>query len=163
MSPATDERLSLPIEQGVLLWCIRVWVADLQQAPQQEAAGAARRIPDMLARLGAAGAAPYFEGFMFALSHGATKRIAVHCICQPKVGADERALLDAFGLAQEARPFEALLLLRQLSSPAAARSALRSAEGLAQAMTAAGRMLPAPDSEVARFAMTASGCGATVH
>jgi len=163
MFPATDERLSLPIEQGVLLWCIRVWVAGLRQAPQQQEAGAAQRIPDMLARLGAAGAAPYFEGFMFALSHGATKRIAVHCICQPKVGADERALLDAFGLAQEARPFEALLLLRQLSTPAAARSALRSAEGLAQAMTAAGRVLPAPDSEVARFAMAAGGCGATVH
>ena len=154
----TDERLSLPIEQGVLLWCIRIWVAGMKQE-----VGAPQRIQDMLGRLGAPAAAPYFDGFMFALSHGATRRIAVHCICQARVGEDERALLDAFGLAQDARPFEALLLLRQLSTPEAARSALRSAEDLAEAMRGAGRTLPAPDSETTRFAMATSTCGATLH
>ena len=158
MQQPSDERLSLPVEQGVLLWCIRVWVAGLHKE-----VGAAQRIQEMLGRLGAAAAAPFFDGFMFALSHGATRRIAVHCVCQSRVGDDERALLDAFGLAQEARPFEALLLLRGLTTPEAARTALRSAEGLAGAMTVAGRVLPAPDSAVAHFAMPGHAAGATLH
>ncbi len=151
-----DERLSLPVEQGVLLWCIRVWVAgqhhDLPSRP---------RITAMLDRLGTPGAAPFFDGFMFALSHGATRRIAIQCTCHPSIAPDERTLLDAFGLAQEARPFEALLLLRGLATPEAARAALRSAEGVGDAMAGAGRVLPAPDSAVARFAMASAG--ATLH
>lgn len=162
MQQPRDERLSLPVEQGVLLWCIRVWVAGLHQD-----VAARPRIADMLGRLGAQEAAPYFDGFMFALSHGATRRINIQCICQSSVAPDERVLLDAFGLAQESRPFEALLLLRGLATPEAARSALRSAEGLGGAMAGAGRMLPAPDSAVARFAMASGPCapgtGATLH
>ena len=160
MSPSRDERLSLPVEQGVLLWCIRVWVAGLHQD-----VGARQRIAEMLGRLGAKEAAPYFDGFMFALSHGATRRINIQCVCQGSVAPDERLLLDAFGLAQEARPFEALLLLRGMATPEAARSALRSAEGMGEAMSGAGRLLPAPDSAVARFAMDCGpGVGAhTLH
>ena len=158
-STVRDERLSLPLEQGVLLWCIRVWVAGLHQDVATR-----QRIADMLGRFGTAEAAPYFDGFMFALSHGATRRIGIQCICQSSITPDERLLLDAFGLAQEARPFEALLLLRGLATPEAARSALRSAEGLGEAMAGAGRVLPAPDSAVARFAMDCgSSAGATLH
>lgn len=153
-----DERLSLPVAQGVLLWCIRIWVTGLAQN-----VGVASRIEEMLGRLGAGSAAPYLDGFMFALGHGATRRIGVHCVCQSSVGADERALLDAFGLAQEARPFEALLLLREIATPQAARAALRSAERFGEMMAAAGRVLPAPDSAVARFAMPRAGFGAAVH
>jgi hypothetical protein len=145
-----DERLSLPVEQAALLWCIRFWVANANANPDDVAT---HRIQDMLARLDAPDAAPYVEGFMFALSHGAIRQIGVACVCQPRIGPDERTLLDAMGLAQESRPFEALLLLRGLVTPDAARAALHSAEGLGAELALAGRFLPAPDSAVSLFAM----------
>lgn len=159
-----DERLVLPIEHSALLWCMRVWVVGLHRP-----IGAERRIQEMLDRLGAPEAAPYVEGFMFTLSHGAMRRIAVDCPCRPRLSEDERALLDVLALAQDARPFEALLLLRGLLTPEAARAALRSAEGIGEALRRAGRLLRAPEAEVRRFALAAGSAavirpaGATLH
>ncbi len=142
-----DERLALPVEQQALLWCMRVWVAGL---PQPAEAGP--RIQDIMARLGAPDAAPYFEGMMFALRHGAARRLTVECVCWRRVSGDERVLLETLGLAQERRLFEALLLLRGLLTPEGARAALHSAEKLGTCLARAGRFLPAPEAEVRRFA-----------
>lgn len=155
MSEFRDERSALPIEQGVLLWCIRLWVIEALQP-----IGAERRILEVMARLDALDAAPHFGGFMWTLSHGATRRIAVDCTCYPRVNEDERMLLDVFGLAQEARSFEALLLLRGLLTPEGARAALRSAEGVGAALARAGRHLLAPEAEVRRFALAAESAEA---
>ncbi len=159
MPHTRDERLSLPIEQGVLLWCIRSWVMELRRP-----SGAERRIDDMLDRFGAPRAAPYLKGFMFALSHGAARMINVRCVCHTKIGEDERALLDVLGLAQAVRPFEALLALHGLVTPGGARASLRSAEGLGAALAEAGRFLPAPDGEVRHYAIAAPRpADATLH
>lgn len=155
MSGFHDERSALPIEQGVLLWCIRLWVMEALQP-----IGAEQRILEVMARLDAPDAAPHFGGFMWTLSHGATRRIAVDCTCHPRVNEDERVLLDVFGLAQEARSFEALLLLRGLLTPEGARAALRSAEGVGAALARAGRYLVAPEAEVRRFALAAESAEA---
>ncbi|MBC7801714.1 MAG: hypothetical protein H7Z10_13925, partial [Gemmatimonadaceae bacterium] len=148
MSDAHDERLALSIEEGVLLWSIRSWVMELRRP-----AGHEPRIDDMLDRFGVPDAAPYLKGFMFALSHGAARMINVQCVCCTSIGEDERALLDVLGLAQALRPFEALLLLHGLVTPAGARAALCSAEGMGTVLADAGRFLPAPEEEVRRYAI----------
>ncbi len=149
MPAPNDERLALPVEQGALLWCMRAWVAGLQHPVEAES-----RIEDMMARLGATDAAPYFEGLMFALRHGAIRTLAIDCVCQPRVSDDERALLEMLGLAQERRPFEALLLLRGMVTPEGARAVLHSAERFGAALARVGRFLPAPETEVRRFAFS---------
>lgn len=143
-----DERLSLPIEEGVLLWCMRAWVLE-----QRRPFGAEQRIDDMLDRFGTPGAAPHLKGFMSALSHGAARPISVQCICCMRIFQDERALLQVFGLAQAAQPFEALLVLHGLVTPGGARAMLRSAEGVSAAFAQSGRFLPALDADVRHYAM----------
>ena len=150
-----DERLALPVEQQALLWCMRVWVAGLQQPVE-----AGLRIQDMMAQLGAPDAAPFLEGMMFAVRHGATRPLAVACVCQRQVSDDERVLLETLGLAQACRLFEALLMLRGILMPGGARAALHSAEQLGVSLARAGRFLPAPEAEVRRFAFVAhAGAG----
>lgn len=90
--------------------------------------------------------------------HGATRRLAVGCVCWRHVSDDERMLLETLGLAQERRPFEALLL-RGILTPEGARAALHSAEKLGVSLARAGRFLPASEAEVRRFAF-ASNAGA---
>ncbi len=144
-----DERLDLPIEQAVLLWCIRLSVMGMKQG-----AAVQPRIDEMLEALDASTAAPWLKDFMVALSQGCTRMIEVTCVCQPRIGPDERALLDILSLAQAMRPFEALLLLRGFVTQAAAIEALRSAEGVGVALALAGRFLPEPEQEMRHFAMT---------
>lgn len=157
MSDPYDERLSLPIEQGVLLWCMRAWVLEMRQP-----SGLEPRIHDMLDRFGVPRASADVGRFMSALSQGAARMINVQCLCCTRIGADERALLDVFGLAQDMRPFEALLLLHGMVTPSAARAALECAETVGTAMAEAGRFLPAPDEEVRHYAL-ASSAGALRH
>ena len=147
--PAHDERLALPVEQGVLLCCMRMWVVELRRG-----IGAEPRIETMLDHLGVAAAAPCLKAFMSGLSHGCTRMIEVRCVCQKRIGADERALLDVLSLAQAVRRFEAMLMLRGFVTPASAQAALRSAEDIGTALAQAGRFLPEPEQAVRHFAMT---------
>lgn len=155
MSDSLDQRLALPVEQGVLLWCMRTWVLGIRHPIGGEA-----RIQQLLTRFGAPAAAPYLEGFMFAIGHGATRAIGVHCTCCSRVSKDERALLDTIGFAQEARPFEALLLLRGMLAAESARAALQSAEGIGAALAQVGRRVAVPEMDVRQFAFAA---GETLH
>ena len=133
VSEPPDERLRLPVAEGVLLWCMRVWVLGLRREIDAEA-----RIGAMLARLDAPDAAPYLDGFMFALSRGATRRIAIHCACHDRVEGDERLLLHALCLVQMGQLSWALHLLRGMATDAAARAALSSAQGLGTELALAG-------------------------
>lgn len=143
-----DERLALPVAENALLWCMRAWVVGLHRDIDAE-----RRIEDVLARLGAPDAADCLSGFMWALRHGAVRTIGVECACQPRVSADERALLGVFALAQEGQSLEAMLALRGLVSAPAARAAWLSAEGVAGALLRAGRRLARPEVATVRYAV----------
>lgn len=150
MPETPDERSALPIEHAALLWCMRVWVLG-----QHRAIDATARIERMATQLDTSDAAPFIEGFMFAIQHGAARPLSIACVCCPRISADERTLLDAMGLAQERRTFEALLALRGLLTSEGARAALTSAEGLGTALARVGRFLPAPDTSVGQFAFSA--------
>ena len=137
----------LSVEQGALLWCMRVWVAGLHRP-----IAADDRIRCMLGRLGAADAAPGFLDLMTALRAGAARTIAVDCVCQTTISTDEQALLDTIALAQESRLFEALLLLRGLLNRDAAPLALDSAEDIGRALARVGCFLPVPEEGLQQFA-----------
>lgn len=164
MDAETDERLALPVEQGVLLWSMRMWVIGMKLGMAVEA-----RVQEMFDLLGAPGAAPFLQRFMVALSQGCIRMIDVRCVCQPRLDADERALLDVLSLAQAMRPFDARRVLCGVVTPAGADAALRNAEGLGTALAQAGLFLPEPD-EGWRPGMTGpyaawsfSGGGDTLH
>lgn len=148
MTAPSAPAATLPLEAGALLFCIRRWVADVRH-PRAGGEPAS----DLLRRLGAGPAGPFLDGMMFAVRHGAARPLGIGCMCHPRVTADEQVLLDAAGLAQERRPFEALLALRAILTPAAARAALQSAEKLGAALACAGLFLPAPDAAMRQTAL----------
>lgn len=123
----------LPDAEHVLLWAMRVWV--IGHFRQQDMSA---RIGEALQRRGAEGALPYLEGFMWAMSQGVRRPIALLCLCRSEVSADERSLLDAFALLQQDEADEAEALLSGLLTTRAASVAIRSAEGAAQELLAAG-------------------------
>ena len=141
--PATGtDLLTAPVEQAALLWCMRFWVAG-----RRGSSGAAARILRMAGQLDAPQAAKPIDGFMNAVEGGMLGTIEIGCLRCIAIGDDERLLLDALGLAQERRLFEALLILRRFLDPEAARTALFHANALGVALARVGRFLPAPDSE----------------
>lgn len=163
MATASEQYVVLSVEQAIL-WSMRVWVIGLHHdvvAPS--------RIHQMMKRLGADEAAPYLEGFMFELGHGASRRIAIHCTCHDRVEADERILLDVLCLAQQSQQFKALLLLRGMATNNAAWAALRSAQALGTELASAGHILQAPDATAAPFrvggdpAVFLDRCTTTLH
>jgi hypothetical protein len=143
-----DERLQLPVEQGVLLWAMRLLVTQLRGGAE-----ARPRIVEMLDHLGAAAAASPLQAFMTTLGQGATRMIDVQCACRPRIGEDERALLDVLSLAQAIRPFEARLILRGFATPEAAVEALAYATTIGTILAQAGRFLPEPEEERRHFAL----------
>ena len=145
MSKVSDDCIVLPGEQAIL-WSMRVWVMGLHHD-----VAAPSRIHGMMKRLGADEAAPCLEGFMFALGHGATRRIAIHCTCHDRVEVDERILLDVLCLAQQSQQFKALLLLRGMATNNAAWAALRSAQALGTELALAGHIMQAPSATATPF------------
>lgn len=138
--PDVTELATLSLAEGTLLWSMRTWVAGLARPDVDVNA----RIEAAFADLHVPGAAAYLDGFMWALRHGAVRTIGVDCPCQKDIDGDERALLDVFALAQHGSGMEALLLLRGMVSPTAARTALSSAERLARMLADAGTELSLP-------------------
>jgi len=154
MSAFADERLALSIEQHALLWAIRLWTAE-----HPSGSDIILRLEPVLGRLGTESLAAPLDRFMATLHHGATRKIGIHYLCQARIGEDEHALLDSLSLAQHGRPFEALLLLRCLVTPRAARTALRHAEDCGKALSTAGRMLPPPAIDMRHLAFTSGSDG----
>jgi hypothetical protein len=91
---------------------------------------------------------------MSALSTGATRMIAVQCVCRPSLCADEQALLDILGLAQALRGFEARLVLRGFTTPEGADRALASATPIGTLLLQAGVLLPEPEEQVRHYALS---------
>ncbi len=144
-----DKFIDLSIEQGVLLWCIRMRVIQLKRGIDVDA-----RVNDMLDAFGTAAAWPFVRDFVGALSEGCTRYIDVQCVCTASIGPDEWALLDVLSLVQAMHPFEARLLLRRFVTQAGAEVALGHAEGIGTVLAQAGRFLPEPEEALRRFVLT---------
>lgn len=132
----------LPEAERTLLWSMRVWV--IGHCRQQEVS---TRIAAALGELGVERSLADLESFMVALSRGASRPIALLCLCRTEVSADERLLLDAFALLQQDEADDAQILLCSFLTERAATIAIRSAEALAQEFFDAGASLQ-PDPTV---------------
>jgi hypothetical protein len=130
-------RAALPMLDNALLWAMQAWVVG-----HCRGGNVANRIADVFAELGAPEAAGYLDGFMWALSQGATRLLEVNCVCHDTISADERALLDAFALVQEGEEDEALALLGTMMTSGAALAARSSASRLLTVLHHAGHVLP---------------------
>jgi hypothetical protein len=157
MSESSAGRGEVSIEFSVLLWCMRVFVDPPGQdwAGQDEAGqdGAEAHIEATLRRMGAADAAPAFCRFMAVIRDTLPRTAKVSRVRWRSGGNDEHVLLEAIALAQQRRAMEALLLLRGLLPPAAARIALDNAEELGAHLARAGWFLGAPAPGIRHFAM----------
>jgi len=134
-------RAALPLADHALLWTMQAWVVG-----HCHGGDVAGRITGVYADLGAPEAAGYLDGFMWAMSQGATRLLEVNCVCCPGVSADERALLDVFALQQEGRGEEALELLGSMMTPGAALAAHGGARRLVAALNGAGHVLEATEA-----------------
>jgi hypothetical protein len=159
-----DERSELSMLQSVLLWSMRAWaVGSRRGIPVEE------RIEEVFATIGAPQAAGHIYAFIWIVGHCATRMVEVDCVCNPRISADERCLLEILALAQHGRSSEALVLLRSLISDEAAAAAADSAQLVMNALTACGQLLappPPPARKPTRLldAMAApSRQSATVH
>lgn len=144
-----DEFLDLSIEQGVLLWCMRMRVIELKRGVDVNA-----RVGDVLDALGIAAAWPFVRDFVGALSTSCTRYIDVQCVCKTSIGPDECALLHVLSLAQAMRPFEATLVLREFVTQKGAEAAMGHAERIGTVLVQAGRFLPEPEEAERHLALT---------
>jgi hypothetical protein len=141
-------RAALPVLENALLWSMQAWVVGLCKG-----ADVAGQIGDLYADLGAPTATGYLDGFMWALSQGASRMLEVNCVCCDTVSADERALLDVFALQQEGQVDEVLNLLGEMVTPGAALAARSSVMRLMAALNEAGQFLPQAEAAVRRHAL----------
>jgi hypothetical protein len=123
--------------EQLVLWAMRRWLTDR--------AGWARVAEEFALALGCAQARPALsslEEILLALHGGARRTIFLHRLDCCRVSADEHAVLSTLAALQNGRPARARALLQWLlplcSVPAAAAAASR----LAEALAAAGHLLP---------------------
>jgi len=147
---------ALPPLEHALLWCLRAWA--MGRCRGRDCSG---RIAEVFSGLGAPAAAGCFEGFMWALNHGAVRVLDVRCACAAAVSADEAALLDAFVLAGApadagpGRPLAAAAPLEGMTTPAATRACLDSAARVLALLRAAGHAPSRTPAALARHACRA--------
>ena len=124
--------------EKVLLWTMRAWVIGITQKIPVEA-----QIEDVFHRIGAPEAIGQLYGFMWILSLGACRTLAVDCVCAKTVSDDERALLDIIAFYQQGRTFEAMILLRTMVQSGRALAVADCAQTISATLIAAGFVLPA--------------------
>ena len=130
------ERADLSILENVLLWSMLAWAIGMRRGiPVEE------WIEEVFAKIGAPETASQIYGFIWIIGHCASRVIEVDCVCNPRISADERSLLDILALTQHGRSSDALVLLRSLVSDQAATAAADSAQRIMATLTASGRFL----------------------
>ena len=157
-----DERADLPMLENALLWSMRAWTIGLTRGiPVEE------RIDELFARIGAPAAAGQLYGFMWIIGHCAARALEVDCVCNPRISADERRLLDILALTQHGRAAEAQALLASLVSGQAAAAAAASAQQITAILATSGRFLArrplAPRDDGQRPGVAASHRPITIH
>ena len=145
-------RAALPLPENVLLWTMRTWVIGItERLPVEE------RIQTAFATLKAPCAVDHLYEFMWMLSHGASRKIALQCVCAPNLTSDEQRLLEVLTFCQHERTFEALIILRSMMHGRAAIAAAHSAGRIVDVLTAAGHELALPDLNTTQYTFDTEG------
>lgn len=108
----------LPLPDRLLIWAMRAWVVGLKRRID-----AAEPIREAFTRYGIPEAACLIDGLMSVVACGASRTLAVECVCHEAISDDERTLLAAAALHQGGCGFEARFLLRTMLSPTASNGA----------------------------------------
>jgi hypothetical protein len=126
----------LPLPDRLVVWAIRAWVIGLKRRID-----AVEPIREAFGRYGIPEAAYLIDGLMSVVACGASRPLAVECVCHDTISDDERCLLAAAALHQDGRGFEARFPLRTMLSPGASRGAGEILDRLGGLLASAGLTL----------------------
>jgi hypothetical protein len=126
----------LPLPDRLIVWAIRAWVIGLKRRID-----AAEPIQAAFSKHGIPEAACLIEALMSVVACGASRPLAVECVCHETISDDERSLLAAAALHQDGCGFEARFLLRTMLSPSASRGAGEILDRLGVLLASAGLTL----------------------
>jgi hypothetical protein len=145
----------LPLPDRLLIWAVRAWVIGLKRRIDS-----AEPIRAAFGKYGIPEAVYLIEALMSVLARGASRPLAVECVCHDTISDDERCLLAAAALHQGRQGFEARFLLRTMLSPTASSGAAEILDRLGALLADAGLSLyrwppkseryvlsPAPEAE----------------
>ena len=131
----------------LMLWAMRTWVIALKQRVDADVPLRAG-----FGRFEVAEAAGLLDALMCIIACGATRTLAVECVCNPAVSADESRILAAIALHQRNRGFEATFILREIVGSPAITHAADTIARLAAMLSAASQLLSEWPLDVEQFA-----------
>jgi len=140
--PSLPGLAALPFAERLMLWTMRAWVMGVHRGNPTTT-----QIEAAFAKAGVQEAAEDLERFMVTFARGASRQIAVDCICKQQVSADERRLLDILSCHQHGRALDALALLRSMMHPRQAAAASWEAGKLADRIKAVGYLLDPAEAD----------------
>ena len=132
--PVLVSDLKLP--DRLVLWAIRAWVVGIKRRID-----AGEPIRAAFDKYGIPEAAYLIDGLMSVVACGASRPLAVECVCHDAVSDDERCLLAAAALHQQGCGFEARFLLRTMLAPDASNGAAEILDRLGALLADAGLTL----------------------
>lgn len=132
---AEDQRAALPPAQGVILWSMRAWVLGLARDTDMTV-----RIRGAFDGVDAPDAAGDLIAFMEALDAAGTRTIDVERMCNPRLSADERLLLDVFARIAAGNAAAAARVLRGMVTTRGVSASLTHAEAVASELVDAGHL-----------------------
>jgi hypothetical protein len=138
----------LPLPDRLVLWAIRAWVIGLKRRID-----VADPIREAFGRYGAPEACCLIDALMSVVACGASRQLAVECVCHDAVSDDERILLAAAALHQDGRGFEARFLLRTMLSPDASNGAGEILDRLGAVLAGTGLTLFRPPPRTERYVL----------
>lgn len=136
----------LPLSDRLVVWAIRAWVIGLRRRID-----AGEPIRAAFGKYGIPEAAYLIDGLMSVVACGASRTLAIECVCHDAISEDERVLLAAASLHQDGRGFEARFLLRTILSPTASGGAGEILDRLGVLLAGAGLRLYRWPPETERY------------
>ncbi|GAB0116699.1 hypothetical protein Acid7E03_07710 [Acidisoma sp. 7E03] len=133
---------------------MRAWV--LGQCRKQDTVP---QISQVFHSLGAPEGTRQLDRFMQALAYGARRNLAVHCVCNPQVSADEACLLAVLRLQQQERHEEAFDMLATLTVEFATIAGCDSANRLVIALAESGQFFSSAELRASLWRCTAVDAG----
>lgn len=132
----------------LVLWAIRAWVVGIRRRID-----AGEPIRAAFDKYGIAEAAYLIDGLMSVVACGASRSLAVECVCHDTVSDDERCLLAAAALHQDGYGFEARFLLRTMLLPSASNGVAEILDRLGALLADAGLKLFRWPPQTERFVL----------
>lgn len=148
----------------LLVWAMRVWVVGARERIAVEEV-----LRGSFTRCGAPAALPVLDNMMAVIAGGAARTIDISCVCQDRVSADERCIMDVIAMYQAGDTLETPLMLRSFLTPGAADATAALIDRLARILSDAGLLLRTSQCRTRRYALEAGTASAgwagpmTVH